>query len=219
VNKASIQVPEYILCENSDFFKEACSSPWPRGKDRTVRLDDRGTEEPIFSIFLAWIFTKEFSRAEAYVTLEDNANEAMKQAYAERRIEQLFKCFVLGERLHAPAFQDTVINQIRDLFDYAEEEDLRLLPVVFRYVPLAFCDTPEDSPLRRLIVQYYCCLWDGSNFNHISMYNVPFGTSTYMEFYQEVAHAHLSCCKEKHKWPGASRVGELRKHKRHASCN
>jgi len=51
--KTPVQVPKYILCENSGFFKAACSDRWPNGKDGTVLLDDEGIEEPIFSIFLA----------------------------------------------------------------------------------------------------------------------------------------------------------------------
>ena len=120
-----------VLEKSSDFFKAALKPQWFRSAPREVKLPE---EDPnTFIVYANWLYSG---------------------AMSMRGCMELARLYVLGEKLIDPTFQDMVINAIvaksRKPDVNGKKWDPGRAPISVLYR-----NTPEGSPARRLMVNFY----------------------------------------------------------------
>jgi hypothetical protein len=110
------------------------------------RLIDLSDEHPeAFQAYVQWLYSNKVALKVVPEDLDDNDNPQ----YDDTRMHSLIVSYVLGEKLIDTAYQNAIIAV---LIRYAHE--------VGRYpcdnsIKLAYERTTKDSPLRRLLLDFY----------------------------------------------------------------
>ena len=143
-----------LLRKRSKFFANAMKPEWSGSLPIRPPIDLTDEDPAIFEIYLHWLY---FSAL---------PTKAEGQGNAELDVEfcTLSKCYVLGEKLMAIGFKNTIIVA----FTEAKYEPPRLshpcpgeLPVTIIYK-----ETPENSPARKLLVEMWA-MYARAEWEHI----------------------------------------------------
>ncbi|PVH95395.1 hypothetical protein DM02DRAFT_690285 [Periconia macrospinosa] len=158
-----IQVHESLLCDNSEFFRAKTKAIWEASATGTIDLSD---EDPsIFKIFAHFVYTRKV--------------EFKKGGNPSQPFQNLIKSYILGEKLLAPSFQNAIIKA---LVKYQAEKDK--FPGNDA-IKLAYEGTPSNSPLRKLLVDFWAKAAYGG-WNHQDLVE-----SAGAEFVQDLIEAFL----------------------------
>ena len=133
-------VHEELLCKNAPFFQVAAKKEWQEGKDRTIPLPEDSAD--VVSLYLNWIYA---SRILSRVAQPD-------QVGGESRL--LVDTFVFGEKIQDGRFKDALIDAIIKSTISADHGGRTWFPGVTN-INRAYQGTPPDSPLRRLLVDFW----------------------------------------------------------------
>ena len=113
------------------------------GQTQTYTLEE--TTEDVFALFSRFIYTQ---------TLEGDLGGKVK---AHQAGQNLWKLWVLAEKLLIPRLQ----NQVIDRIEATRDEFNVIYPYSVKYV---WENTASDSPLRRLFIRHCAWVVDGSWF-------------------------------------------------------
>jgi len=129
-----------------------------------VTLED---ENPtIFSIFLAYIVSGDVQNATEYIQSGGNTDGATSDEelmdMADKHFEQLHKCYVLGDKLQAEGFRNTIMDLIISAAtrNQADSRLTYLSGTASEDINYVFSNTPVNSPLCRMILDR---IYDVSN--------------------------------------------------------
>lgn len=138
--KEIICVPKGRLCVVSEFFAKACSDRWKSGRDGIVELENEHSK--LFSLFLAWAFDGNIENSEDYIVVKDKDEDKESwQDSSEKRHSQLIDCYLLGQMLLAPDFQNAVIDLIIKKFNC-------IVGASHQQICKIYGNTTKGSPLR-----------------------------------------------------------------------
>lgn len=127
-------VHENVVEPHSEFVRLALNRDWKEAKERIIKLPD--VEPNVFEMYHCWLYHIQPCR-NSYTT-----------SYTT-----LVKAYCLGERLIDINFKDVVIDSIVQELKMTSAFDLGLVQLVYE-------NTPEKSPLRRLLCDIY--IWVSS---------------------------------------------------------
>jgi hypothetical protein len=114
-NIVQFSVLKSQICAKSHFFKIACKPGWKSGQARIITLDD--DDPKTFALFLAWVLTGQIESADNYIevsiepgTTHYESSDIKRNIAIQAQWDQLCTCFVYGDVLQAPSFQNQVID-------------------------------------------------------------------------------------------------------------
>jgi hypothetical protein len=147
--KKEISINQALVCNASKFFKAACKPEWGHGEKNTVTLKE---EDPvIFAIFIAWLITGKIENSAELVEITATDKNEWKSCFQKQSF-QLGKCYVLGDYLQAPSFQNAVMDQLVYQSSVFGKECNAVLPGDSESVKIAWAQTSTGSALRRFII-------------------------------------------------------------------
>ncbi|KAK5729748.1 hypothetical protein LTR17_011714 [Elasticomyces elasticus] len=126
---------ESIVRPASDFVNMALSRDWKEARERVIPLSE--DEPETFTIYQTWLYTH---IVDAHA-LKSSTNSC--DVY-----QRLFKCYILAEKLLDAVFKDCVMDAILNTLQANPLFDANLSNLVYE-------NTPEGSPLRRLLCEIY----------------------------------------------------------------
>ncbi|KAK3621713.1 hypothetical protein LTR56_022477 [Elasticomyces elasticus] len=126
---------ESIVRPASDFVNMALSRDWKEARERVIPLSE--DEPETFTIYQTWLYTH---IVDAHA-LKSSTNSC--DVY-----QRLFKCYILAEKLLDAIFKDCVMDAILNTLQANPLFDANLSNLVYE-------NTPEGSPLRRLLCEIY----------------------------------------------------------------
>nr|POF17506.1 hypothetical protein CFP56_12920 [Quercus suber] len=131
-----------ILCEHSAFFKAAASEQWKEGQTLLLTLPDDDSD--VLDLYIHWIYQgKIYSRTPVDISGKES-NES----------ETLVRAFVFGEKIQDGHFKDAVIDALLASVSTPDKDGACWYPTD-ETVNSAYADTPEGSPLRRLLLDMH----------------------------------------------------------------
>lgn len=132
-------VHKNLVCRDSSFFKAACKGAFREAQSNEVKLPD--DEPETFDNFVQWLYTRDFEKPATEVGGPD--------------WECFFDTYVLADKLGAPKFSNYVMNVMVHEAETRWDQELSLPDAAA--VCVAYENTPGSSPLRRFLVDLYCC--------------------------------------------------------------
>lgn len=132
-------VHKNLVCHYSSFFKAACKGGFREAESNEVKLPD--DEPETFDNFVQWLYTREFENPK---TESGGPNWVC-----------MFDAYVLADKLGAPKFSNYVMNLMVHEAETRWDQKLGLPDAAA--VCIAYENTPGSSPLRRFLVDLYCC--------------------------------------------------------------
>ncbi|KAF2163134.1 hypothetical protein M409DRAFT_26579 [Zasmidium cellare ATCC 36951] len=131
-------VHKSTACDNSPFFKAACSQHWVEGQDKVVRLPD--TTAKLFETFLHWAYTKDLKME----GVDDSTTADQPRTY------DLGSVWGLANYLQTPALRNKVIDRLLQKFDAMPHT------AVPRSALNHIWDlSPPDATIRRLLIDLH----------------------------------------------------------------
>jgi hypothetical protein len=124
-----------------------------------VSLED--VDAAAVKILLAWAFTGSVESSGDYIAYDVEKDYEPEEEDAEhelfsKHVNQLIDCYILGERLLVVDFKNAIIDlfiqAVRRLYDYA----MSYRGTIVHFVRKVYLNTPEESPLRRVLVGTIC---------------------------------------------------------------
>jgi hypothetical protein len=153
-DKHEFFVTKSLIISQSAFFKAATDSNWESGRSNLVILAE--DDPKIFGIFLAWLTTSDITSAADLVEIPEAKHEKGKkdeehEQAMDRLAEQLVMSFILGDRLLAENFQNSIMDAIVSTAKRYFEECSCLFGS-HKIVNKIYENTPANSPLRTFMV-------------------------------------------------------------------
>lgn len=136
-SKAKFYLAPNILRKSGDFFKCALKKDWREGQERTIELP--GDEPRIFRLYADWLSAE---------TIVSRSTDKYVLANCDR--STLIDLYVYGEKMLDRAFQDKVIDAIRDRWVKYRDDFPRVAEI-----DRIFNRTLAGSPIRALAVDQY----------------------------------------------------------------
>ncbi|GME65788.1 Btb poz domain containing protein [Neofusicoccum parvum] len=140
-DKKAFFVHRKLICEFSSFFRAACNGPWKESEEGIVTLPEDGPEE--FGIYLKWLYTNELIDKNA-----STENDAHGNPYQIGRPNTLARAYVIGDKIQDILFKNAAIGALIQQISTTKSYPTGLAQYVYE-------NTPEKSPLRRLLVDFY----------------------------------------------------------------
>lgn len=131
-------VHESVICRTSPFFKAAIAHDWNEAKEKCVPLSQDMPD--VFLIYLQWAY---WDRVYCTPPLLHGGNYEATSVFQNF----LVLAYMLGDKLLDINFQDAVIDI---LIDFCMRNNQYLI----RQAALAFENTPGESPIRTLIIDF-----------------------------------------------------------------
>lgn len=128
-----------LVCRDSTFFNAACKGSFREADSNEVKLPD--DEPETFDNFVQWLYTRDFERP-------------MTES-GWPKWECFFETYVLADKLGAPKFSNHVMNLMVHEAETRWDQELSLPDAAA--VCVAYENTPGSSPLRRFLIDLYCC--------------------------------------------------------------
>lgn len=125
-DKTEFRVHEFIIKENSDFFRAALDKKWKEGQSLTVKLPEDSPET--FSAYVEWLYSTKDNEAE-FVSLAE--------------------MYVLGEKIQSSTFCDAVIEEMLRACNASG-----VIPSI-NAVNALYSGTPPFSPARRFMADVW----------------------------------------------------------------
>lgn len=120
----------------------ALKKEWKEGQERTIPLPDDKAD--VVALYIQWVYGgKIFSR--------QPPSEAPSTG---RELDLLVDCYIFGEKVQDDNFKDAVLDALLACIDTKDEEGSRWFPTGHS-VQRAYEQTPQGSPLRKLLVDMY----------------------------------------------------------------
>lgn len=136
-------VHQSLLCQNSPFFEAANKEEWKEGKDHCVPFPD--DSPATVAVYVHWLYTgKIYTRS-----LEED-----EQASNSKEARLLIDSFVLGDKLQDGHFKDAVLDGFIVMVGTPVKSGTQMYPGD-SLINRTYENTPEGSPLRRLLVDMY----------------------------------------------------------------
>lgn len=132
-------VHKNLVCRYSSFFKAACKGSFREAESNEVKLPD--DEPETFDNFVQWLYARDFERP----MTESGGPDWVC----------IFDTYVLADKLGAPKFSNYVMNLMVHEAETRWDQELSLPNAAA--VSVAYENTPGSSPLRRFLVDLYCC--------------------------------------------------------------
>ncbi|KAK4542312.1 hypothetical protein LTR36_006965 [Oleoguttula mirabilis] len=140
-------VPKCFLTKTSDFFKTCLNGTWKEAKDKTVKLPKQ--EPGIFAVYLQWLYTGDLILCEATPEdLKDKPHED-RQSAALEHYGLLVPLAILADSLADSMLSNVVVDAILRV-----KYNMHFAPGPDQ-VRRAYGNLPENSPLKRLLVDMY----------------------------------------------------------------
>lgn len=133
--EAKFTAHEAIICKDSRFFRALCSGQWAESTSRTARLPEDDPE--VFQSYLQYTYARVF---------DAHTN------WWEYDLVKLINIYVLADKLQNASLCNYTIDKL--LSYYVAEHTW---PSAYT-ASQVWNATPEKSPLRKLIVDYYCTM-------------------------------------------------------------
>lgn len=147
----------YLTCD-SDFFKAALKKEWVEGQSHVIKLPEEDPET--MAHYMTFVYSDK---------LPFDGIEPKKRAHFEARWPVLINLYVCGEHFLNLVCQDAVIKEIIRLTRIKGETGSWWFPTG-RVVDTIYCETPEGSRIRRLVVDMHVIretkAWLSSNVNN-----------------------------------------------------
>lgn len=134
-NKTLFTLHKKILCDVAPYFKAAFEGGFVEATDQTLELPDE--DSTMFEHFELWVYTGKF-----LANGESEANISW---------ESLVGLYIFGKIRGVPDLQNAAIDVLID-----KQSSLNEIPT--NQLSRIYDCTPEDSPLRRLFVDWMACL-------------------------------------------------------------
>lgn len=166
-NQIHVHLNPILLSNWSGYFEGACSDA-SIGTDKTITLLK---EDPvIFSIFLAWLFTGKCQFAEEFIDCSEEDGDQFVDAPGSTQgkldqaeppllhtaqFKQMACCYVLGEFLQAPEFQNAVIDILVENARTQHEFSLFCAGCTNDIILKVYGGTKDKDPLRRLMCDIF----------------------------------------------------------------
>ncbi|KAK4543233.1 hypothetical protein LTR36_005783 [Oleoguttula mirabilis] len=142
---------ENLITPRSDFVRMALSKEWKEGQERTIPLPEDDAD--VFRAYHLWIYhNRIFSDKRTDTTPFQGSLTTIAQEDGTE-YPLLIQAYILGEKLLDTHFKDAVIDCIIDKLRTTRTFDVRLTNLIYD-------NTPEKSPLRRLLQDVY--IWSGN---------------------------------------------------------
>lgn len=146
-NSRSFFIHCNLICTFSPFFNAACSGFWKESQESVVKLPEDYPE--IFELYVKWLYTGEL------VKLSTNAEE---EDYPEHTTLTVLACaWFLGDKLLDSTFKNAAIDAIIERVRETNHYPCALASFIYE-------NTTEESPLRRLLVDFYAYAYERSWF-------------------------------------------------------
>jgi len=129
--KRSFSIHKNLLCNAAPYFKAALDGGFAESKSQVLELPE--DDEEVFERFVLWLYTNKL--------LEEN------QTMEDVSWEILLGLYIFGEARGISGLQNEVIDTFIDKQEVAD-----LIPT--NRAPRIYENTPTDSPLRRLLVDW-----------------------------------------------------------------
>ncbi|KAK5126057.1 hypothetical protein LTR85_011412 [Meristemomyces frigidus] len=142
-------VHENVITPRSDFVRMALSKQWKEGKERTIPLSE--DEAAVFRLYHLWIYT---NRIFSDTRTDTTAFQLTAPREDDTEYQLLVKSYILGEKLLDTHFKDAVLDCLIEKLRKTCTFDTRLTNTIHE-------NTPEGSPLRRLLQDIY--VWAGNS--------------------------------------------------------
>lgn len=151
--KQGLHVHKDLICARSPFFKAALTNDWKEAQEGTVVLAE--DDYDIVTVYVQWLYrNKLFHKEDKEVTAP----------YASE-MDRLTSLYVFAEKIGDVDFMDTVVDaiiaRVNSPYQGAKGTcSAGTYPAGFR-VTFLYANSPETSPIRRLMVDYY--VWYGKH--------------------------------------------------------
>jgi hypothetical protein len=145
----------------------------------------------IVGIFLTWIATGDIEDAVDLLDIVEktSGNERNCRDLMEDRYDQLVQCFIRGDSLQSPAFQNKILESTILLEKEDSEDHGRLLGCAAESISKVYNNTPKSSPLRLFILDLFVSYIDVD----LWIKDVPDDLlHPSLEFIKDLLHASLS---------------------------
>lgn len=140
------QLHEDLVVANSDFFKVALTKGWKESDEHILRLPEDSPE--IFEIFFWFLYTGKVACRQHGD--KDTVSENGKVHDPE--LERLQGAWILGEKLQASDFKDSIVDALIARMTTDEELQVDIHEEMYPSSGL-------HSPLRRLLVDFAVWIW------------------------------------------------------------
>ncbi|KAF1950252.1 hypothetical protein CC80DRAFT_598274 [Byssothecium circinans] len=141
---------EAPLVQRSHFFAMALNGNWKESDEKIVVLPDDDPE--IFKLYLGLIFTNR-----VYV-VKKKAEDVDYLAHSEHEYGRLCELYILAEKLQDATSKNLLIDAILARSRQVDGDGMLRYPNS-GIVAMVYDNTPESSPLRRLLVDFYADHW------------------------------------------------------------
>jgi hypothetical protein len=177
-----------LICSKSEFFKIACKPEWECGKTDTVTLDD--DDPTIFGIFLTWLKASAKGVPNLLHIVDKPLDNTVTSRYLTQHLyENLVRCFILGDLLQAPAFQNAIMDCVIILAKDYSIHFKQLLSSRPEDIDEIYDHTLKGSPLRKFILDGIVSRMDPDQFIKTIPDDLLYSNQ---EFIKELLHASLS---------------------------
>jgi len=177
-----------LICSKSEFFKIACKPEWECGKTDTVTLDD--DDPTIFGIFLTWLKASAKGVPNLLHIVDKPLDNTVTSRYLTQHLyENLVRCFILGDLLQAPAFQNAIMDCVIILAKGYSIQFKQLLSSRPEDIGEIYDHTLKGSPLRKFILDGIVSRMNPDQFIETVVDDLLYSNQ---EFIKELLHASLS---------------------------
>ena len=134
-DKTVFRMHKRIICNVSPFFKVAFEGKFREAQDQILELPDENVD--MFKYFQLWVYTDSIiAKGE---TVKDLTGLLLADLY------------IFGEMCGIPDLQNAAIDVLIDKYEFHQQITTLILHKVYG-------NTPETTPLRRLMVDFVACI-------------------------------------------------------------
>ena len=134
-NRSLFRFHKKIICNVAPYFEAAFKGGFVEARDHALLLRDESTV--MFKHFELWVYTGNFL--------------AKDESEADISWHSLLDLYIFGEKCGVPDLQNAAIDVLID-----KQSSEKTIPT--EYLPRIYDNTPENSSLRRLVVDWMACL-------------------------------------------------------------
>ncbi|KAF2764053.1 hypothetical protein EJ03DRAFT_386221 [Teratosphaeria nubilosa] len=128
-----------VICNHSSFFRAACNREFKENAERIIRLPE--VEPDAFSMYAQWAYSGEI--------VVVNGAQTPDETNSEVHCDSLAELYLVGDVLGDTLLRNTVVDRIRKNCSRLKRGPSNTC------VNLAYSSTPENSALRRLVVDWH----------------------------------------------------------------
>jgi len=132
--KKSFSIHKNLLCNAAPYFKAALDGGFAESKSQVLELPEDDVK--VFERFILWLYTSELLQE----------NETIKDVSWDVLVE----LYIFGEARGISGFQNEVVDT------FIDKQEVTSFITTDR-APRIYENTPTDSPLRRLLVDWTAC--------------------------------------------------------------